>query len=137
MTEEATPSASRRQHVTRTRSDGPSTHRPVSRSYRRELDATLKLATRVLVTEVRRHSGAVLTLPTSVTCVSNIFSPSLVVISESTRRQASVPALPRRQSRVASCGQRGWLCITAHERPDCGIARGPAGTVHTGQARRR
>jgi hypothetical protein len=67
MTEAATPSASLRQQLTRTRSELPSTHRPLSRSRRRAVEATLKLATRVLLWVVRRHSGVVSTLPTIVT----------------------------------------------------------------------
>src|SRR6188474_1261002 len=71
MTELATPSASRRQQLTRTRRLFPSTQRLLARSSRRAVEATLKLATSCPDWLVRRHSGAVRTLPTIVTFVSN------------------------------------------------------------------
>jgi hypothetical protein len=57
-------------------------------SYRREVDATRKLATRVLVLLVRRISGAFSALPTIVTVVSNIRLSQFAVSDESTRQTA-------------------------------------------------
>src|SRR5262245_51164312 len=104
-TEAPTFSARRRQQFTRTRRVSPSTQRLLSLSKRRDVDATRKLATSVLLLVVRRHSGAVSPLPTTTIGVS------YMIMGLSGRRIAvrqPNPKRPRSKSRAVD-NERLWI----------------------------
>jgi hypothetical protein len=76
LIEATTPSASRRQQLTRTRRLSPSVQRFSFLSQRRAVEATRKFATSAFVRSTRRYSGVLSAFPTTVTFVSYIFVPS-------------------------------------------------------------
>src|SRR5437660_1662512 len=85
---------------------------PRSLSKRRDVDATLKLTTNAPVTLVRRHSGAVRTLPTTVTGVSNMSTLLTIGPAGAGRRNRAVRAgrtrvpVPKSVDSEGACGQR-------------------------------
>src|SRR6185369_12353142 len=60
----------------------PSTQAARSLSNRLDVEASLKDSTKVPVTVVRLHSGAVSTLPTTVIGVSNILTPWFIALTD-------------------------------------------------------
>src|SRR5262245_52358898 len=117
-TDSNTFSPSFRQHATLMRRLSPSTQRLVARSYRRDVDAKRNVTTYVPVCDVRRHSGAVITLPISVTAVSNMASPC---IETSEAWAAQLRRLPESLARSRrACDRRNaqlWTARAAVDKP--------------------